>query len=421
MLFLSPLLAAATITAITAASPALVARISADTVGTPSVAASSTAATESTTTSATGATLLVSDSAPGAARAPEKEIRITVDSANSQIIVSTGPFHLPAKPGEMKGMHDMQGMQSMQGMEGMEGMEHHEMSHFMRFDWPVDGWLRGFRVDMTDASGKPLPGKLLHHLIGVNLDRRQLVYHAVERLFGWGSETDPVELPSGLAVPLEHGEHLGMYAMFDNETGKDVDAYLRLTIPYVSTDDGSHSKAVLPLYIDVNNVVGGTTTFDVPPGKSTKSYDFELPTSVRVLAVGGHLHDYGKSVSLEDAESGKVLVKLKAKRDKKGHVEGVGRFVFGFNTDALHLLAGHRYRVVGEYDNPTDSTLKDGGMAHINGAIIPDDMSKWPALDLNDPLVRKDIASLPAGGVQASDDGDVTSNGDTPRIQKPDP
>ena len=407
MLFLSPLLAAATITTITAASPetTVVARISADTVGAPSGTPS----------------VAPSGAAPGTARTAEKEIRITVDSANSRIIVSTGPFHLPAKPGEMKGTHDMHGMENMQGMEGMEGMEHHEMSHFMRFDWPVDGWLRGFRVDMTDASGKPLPGKLLHHLIGVNLDRRQLVYHAVERLFGWGSETDPVELPSGLAVPLEHGEHLGMYAMFDNESGKDVDAYLRLTIPFVFTDDGSHPKAVLPLYVDVNNVIGGTTTFDVPPGKSTKSYDFELPTSVRVLAVGGHLHDYGKSVSLEDAESGKVLVKLKAKRDKKGHVEGVGRFVFGFNTDALHLLAGHRYRVVGEYDNPTDSTLKDGGMAHINGAIIPDDMSKWPVLDLDDPLVRKDIASLPTGGVQRSSDGDVTSNGDTPRIQKRDP
>lgn len=359
--------------------------------------------------------------APATATAPgptDSEVHITVDSVNSNIIVSTGPFHLPASAGEM---HDMPGMESMQGMEGMEGMEHHELSHFMRFDWPVDGWLRGFRVDMTDASGKPLEGKLLHHLIGVNLDRRQLVYHAVERLFGWGSETDPVLLPSGLAVPLKPGEKLGMYAMFDNETGKDVDAYLRLTIPYQSTDDGSHPIAVLPLYIDVNNVIGGATTFDVPPGKSSKGYEFELPTSIKVIAVGGHLHDYGSSVRLEDAESGKVLVKLKAKRDKKGHVKSVGRFVFGYNVDALHLRAGHRYRVVGEYDNPTDSTLQDGGMAHINGAIIPDDMSKWPVLDRNDPQVRKDIASLPTGGVYTSD-GEVSDDEALrARSQKPDP
>ena len=401
MLFLSPLLAAAAAAQIAAVTPAQAppARMDMDTAG------------------GVGAVRSVSDSMKGFAGA---QMSVTVDSANSQIIVSTGPFRLPAKPAGMKGM-DMHGMHDMEGMEGMEGMEHHTLSHFMRFDWPVHGWLRGFRVDMTDASGKPLQGKLLHHLIGVNLDRRQLVYHAVERLFGWGSETDPVELPSGLAVPLKDGEHLGMYAMFDNETGKDVEAYLRLTIPYVSTSDDSHPKAVLPLYIDVNNVIGGTTTFDVPPGKSKHSFEFELPTSVRVLAVGGHMHDYGESVSLEDAESGKVLVKLKAKRDKKGHVEGVGRFVFGFNTDALHLVAGHRYRVVGVYDNPTDSTFEDGGMAHVNGAVVPDDVSKWPVLDPNDPQVKKDIASLPTGGVQSSANGEVTSEVSVPHTHKIDP
>ncbi|HEY9428949.1 MAG TPA: hypothetical protein VIR34_17445 [Gemmatimonadaceae bacterium] len=395
MLVLSPLLAAVAAANIAAATPAHPpqARMIMD-------------------TAAGAATVLSgSDSTNGSAGT---RMSITVDSANSQIIVSTGPFLLPAKPAGMAGM-------DMHGMEGMEGMEHHTLSHFMRFDWPVHGWLRGFRVDMTDASGKPLPGKLLHHLIGVNLDRRQLVYHAVERLFGWGSETDPVELPSGLAVPLKDGEHLGMYAMFDNETGKEVEAYLRLTIPYVSTSDGSRPKAVLPLYVDVNNVVGGTTTFDVPPGKSKHSFEFEIPTSVRVLAVGGHLHDYGESVSLEDGETGKLLVKLKAKRDRKGHVEGVGRFVFGYNTDALHLVAGHRYRVVAEYDNPTDSTLMDGGMAHINGAVVPDDVSKWPALDRNDPLVKKDIASLPTGGIQSSAGGEVTSEVSAPHTHKIDP
>jgi hypothetical protein len=406
MLILSPLLIAVTATNIAALSPApaMGLAIHSDT------ASRSTATTTSTTTT----------SARHPAPAPaDKQVRIAVDSANSRIVVTTGPFHLPASAGEMQGMHGMHDMPGMEKMKGMEGMEHHELSHFMRFDWPVDGWLRGFRVDMTDASGKPLPDNLLHHLIGVNLDRRQLVYHAVERLFGWGSETDPVELPSGIAVPLKPGERLGMYAMFENKTGKDVDAYLRLTIPYEPTDDGSHPTAVLPLYVDVNNVIGGVTTFDVQPGKSTKSYEFELPTSVRVIAVGGHMHDYGKSVALEDVESGKVLVKLKAKRDKNGKVKGVSRFVFGYNTDALHLEAGHRYRVVAEYDNPTDSTLRNGGMAHINGALVPDDMSKWPALDPNDPLVQKDIATLPHGGVQPSNGELSERNG--PRVQKPDP
>jgi hypothetical protein len=202
-----------------------------------------------------------------------------------------------------------------------------------------------------------------------------------------------------MGVPLKAGDHLGMYAMFDNQTGHDVEAaYLRVTLLY-TPKKGNNPLSVLPLYVDVNNVIGGVTTFDVPPGKSTHSYTFELPVGVRVIAVGGHLHDYGSEVRLEDAESGKVLANLKAKRDDKGHVESVGRFIFGFGPDALHLEPKHRYRVVAEYENPTRDTVKAGGMGHINGAIVPDDMAKWPALNPNDPLIKKDVTTLPGGGM----------------------
>jgi hypothetical protein len=321
---------------------------------------------------------------------PAPPVHVTVDSVHSEIIITAGPFRLP----------------DMSGMENMDmGEMGHEVSHLMRFDWPVEGWMRGFRVDVQDAAGKPLPSSLLHHLIGVNFDRRQLVYHAVERLFGWGSETDPVELPKSLGVPLEMGEHLGMYAMFHNETGKDVDAaYLKLTLLYIPKQ-GNNPTNVFPFYVDVNNVIGGQTWFDVPPGKSSKSYEFELPVGIRIIGVGGHLHDYGSAVELQDGKTGKVLVRLKAKRDKEGHVEGVGRFIFGFNSDALHLEANHPYRVVAQYDNPTKETFRDGGMGHINGAIVPDDISKWPALDPNDPLVRKDIATLPSSSGMTSHGG----------------
>jgi len=151
----------------------------------------------------------------------------------------------------------------------------------------------------------------------------------------------------------------------------------------------------MPFYVDVNNHIGGVTTFDVPPGKSTHSYEFELPIGGKLVGIGGHLHDYGSTLELQDATNGKVLARLKARRDHDGHVQGVGRFIFGFNSDALALKAHHPYRVVAEYDNPTSETFKDGGMGHINGAFVPDDGATWPKLDLNDPLVKRDIATLP--------------------------
>src|SRR5918911_3674783 len=192
----------------------------------------------------------------------EPRLRVEVDSAHREIIVTAGPYRLPNMPMEM----------------------HHDGARpeVLRFDWPVDGWLRGFRIEMRDSAGAPLPREILHHLIAVNFDRRQLVYPAVERLFGWSKETDAVKLPKGVGVPLRPGARLGMYAAWHNDTGRDIGAaYLRVTLRW--TPRRSHPTPVLPLYVDVNNVIGGVTTFDLPPGKSTRSYEFTLRVGGRLI------------------------------------------------------------------------------------------------------------------------------------------
>ena len=108
----------------------------------------------------------------------EPQIAISVDSARGEVTITAGPYDLPNMPPDMAEMH----MGSPQ---------------VLRFDWPVDGGLRGFNLSMQTADGKPLPKSVIHHLIAVNFDRRQIVYQMVERLFGWGKETDPVMLPVG--------------------------------------------------------------------------------------------------------------------------------------------------------------------------------------------------------------------------------
>jgi hypothetical protein len=154
----------------------------------------------------------------------------------------------------------------------------------------------------------------------------------------------------------------------------------------------------LPIYMDVNLTVGGTNTFDVPPGKSAKAYDFTLPVGGRLLGVGGHMHDYGTRVRLEDVESGKVLTQVVAQRDSAGKLLKVGRKLFGVSGEGLKLKANRRYRVVGEYDNPTGETRVKGAMASMVGLFVPDDLKRWPAVDPRDPTYRRDLASLEVRG-----------------------
>ena len=76
----------------------------------------------------------------------------------------------------------------------------------------------------------------------------------------------------------------------------------------------------------------------------------------------------------------------------------VSRKLYGVTGEGLKLKANHRYRVVGEYDNPTGETMVKGAMAHMVGLFVPDDMSKWPAIDPADPTYQRDLASLQVRG-----------------------
>jgi hypothetical protein len=84
----------------------------------------------------------------------------------------------------------------------------------------------------------------------------------------------------------------------------------------------------------------------------------------------------------------------------------VSRKLFGVTGEGLKLKANHRYRVIGEYDNPTGETLVRGAMAHMSGLFAPDDMSKWPRIDESNPDYQRDLASLQARGTGAGAHGE---------------
>jgi hypothetical protein len=319
--------------------------------------------------------------------APEPTVTVSVDSSRHELTVTSGPFDLPNMPPMDHAMMDL-------------GMSHD--TRLQRFEWPVDGWFRGFRVELVDARGRRVPTHVMHHMIMVNFSRRQLLYSAAERLMGTGTETEAASVPKTIGVPMKPGMQLGMYIAWHNDTGADLQGVqLKLTMLWTPKNQNPPPVNALPIYMDVNLTVGGTNTFDVPPGKSRKAHEFTLPVGGRLLAVGGHMHDYGSRVRLEDAESGKVLTQVVAERDAQGKLMKVSRKLFGVSGKGLQLKAGHRYRVVGEYDNPTGELRVKGAMASMVGLFVPDDMKQWPAIDPRDATYQRDVASLQDRGAGA--------------------
>ena len=356
-----------------------------------------------------------------------------VDEAHQEVVVWAGPFRVePSAGGHAHGPPPAQGGHGAPEPEGQEtdktgdegnhadhagadehdhaghgpgedaedealpGHEGHTRSPVIPIAWPADGYFRGFALELRDGDGNVLPRSLMHHLIAVNFDRRMFVYPVAERLFGIGTETADLEMPKTVGVPLSEGQNLGFYVMWDNATGETLEeVYIRLAIPWTPAEEAGDIVEVMPLYVDVNNQIGFTNAYDLVPGKSERSWEFEPPVSGRFLMASGHLHDFGRVVRLEDAETGEVLLEIEGDMDADGLIHGIDLKVMGVWYGGIRLERGHTYRVVGVYDSPLEEVVPMGAMAHIVGIFAPDDMNAWPEARPNTELWALDLTGLP--------------------------
>ncbi|HEX3926622.1 MAG TPA: hypothetical protein VHW65_01380 [Gemmatimonadales bacterium] len=319
---------------------------------------------------------------------PHAPVVVRVDSARHEVEITAGPFHLPAMP---PGMDMMEMMGDMAG-----GHAAHLEQLITRFKWPMTDWLRGYHLEITDQNGKLLPQRTMHHMEFVNFDRRQLVYPLAERVLGIGEETATIMLPRTVGLPLTKGQEVGVFLMWNNDTGHDMDGVmLHFMLKSSPANLTPRPVAVLPFKVDVNSHPGMPDSWDVPPGPGTysKASIFTVPVSGRLLGIGGHMHDHGVEMRIEDVATGKVLAHVHAIRDSSGDVSGVSRQLLAVKGKGPHLRVGREYRMVAVYENHSTETLK-GVMAVIGGLFAPDNIKQWPAVDRNSAEYQRDIAVM---------------------------
>jgi len=321
---------------------------------------------------------------------PPPSVRVQIDSSRKTVTITAGPFTIPGNHAAAAAGHD-----------------HHAagaQTPFLRFAWPVSGWLYGFDLTVTDAGGQPLPRKVIHHVNVMNLERRALLYDAVERTLAVGSETDDVQLPRSVGFPLRAGTAMGLLAAWANDSHEAIEG-VRLVIRFrwSPTNLNPRPLDVLPLYLDVNyQRPGQSVSYDLAPGRTVRSFEFTLPLEGRLLGVGGHLHDYGEELYLEEVESGRQVVRLKARTGPDGKLQQVERRLFGVTGDGIRLREGRRYRLTAVYQNPTGATIPNGAMGIMIGLFAPADLRQWPRVDPTNPGIRADIEAL--GGLGSPPD-----------------
>jgi hypothetical protein len=250
------------------------------------------------------------------------------------------------------------------------------------WDVPVDGWLLAYHPRLVDVSGNSVPGTVLHHVAFWNENRADfLCPNKEEHIFGAGSEmTDWADVP-GYGYRVQKGDKIRIETMVYNPTAISYDkVYLEVAIPMqeVSGDGGAaRRKNVYPAWMDVKAC--GNSSYDVKPGKSEQSGEVVVKYDGVLLGVGGHLHDYGRQVVLQDVSRKETVATLDAKVDAQGHLEAVPVKLF-LQEGGYKFAAGDVLKTSAAYDNTTGRLLRDGAMGIAVGYFVPADDTKMAAL-----------------------------------------
>ncbi len=216
--------------------------------------------------------------------------------------------------------------------------------------------LKGARFDLVDQNGTTIsPHDVhLHHIVLTTSAREdQLCPGRPERFLGSGMERTPVKLWGPYTYLVSADDQWGAIYHVMNQTPPGTpakDVYIQYTLDYQPGANATNSR---PLDVYFQDVTGcGNSTFDVPGGGGAgsvfeKSRSWVAPRDGIAIYAGGHLHEGGINITLDDEEAGYTLCTGTAMYHENP------RHLSTINPCTLHHLvfAGHNYKVTARYDN----------------------------------------------------------------------
>jgi len=294
-------------------------------------------------------------------------IRVVDDPERKELAVILGPIDLPARAS-----HHMAQLPVQEGV------------------IPFDLTIRGYRTHIIDGDGEPVPRVVLHHMNLLDPGRRELFLPIMLRVLAASHETRPVSLPGWLfGIPMKGGSRFLALTMLHNPTEADYEGVtVHLTLEYERLAP-LPVYPVAPFHLDaMYPEVSARKAWDLPPGRSVKTWDASPAIRGLIIGLGGHLHAHASRLRFENLSTGEVLYDIRPRLDEDGEVVDIPALTHrGRGVGAL-VVPEHRYRITVEYRNPFDSVIEEGGMGSIAGAFIP--LEDWPAANPRQALFAAD-------------------------------
>jgi len=289
------------------------------------------------------------------------KLDVTDDPAAQTMTVRIGPVNLPAHSDHMAVMQPRD----------------------LYLTLPFDGWLVAFHPRLVDAAGNELPGKLLHHVAYWSASRPDfLCPNKPEHIFGAGSEMNDWPGVPGFGYRVADQDRILVATMFANPTATSYPkVFLEVRMEYRRAEQLNASGAaplhsVYPVWFDVMGC--RDSGYDLKPGPNVSRGQFTMKYSGILLGVGGHLHDYGRQLVLEEVAKKQPVATLDATVDPAGHLISVP--IVRFADHGLKLAKGEMLGVTATYDNPTGKYLADSAMGIVVGYFLPEDDAQFVAM-----------------------------------------
>jgi plastocyanin len=236
----------------------------------------------------------------------------------------------------------------------------------------VDGYVVGMDAEVVDAAGR-VQGRdrvMLHHIVFAKVGSPDYTCGGfTERFFAEGEERMAMSLPTGYGYPNKATDRWALLYMLMNHKPETLKGYIRYHVRYVT---GERRTTVKPVWLDVRNCSGPDPVFDVPGGGRsfstfTKTADFTMPESGRLVAGGGHLHGGGIRLELRNAT---CRTKLFESRPTWGgpkprpllHEPGPTKMSSFRSTEGIPVAKGQKLRLAAVYENHAPHTRVMGIM-----------------------------------------------------------
>jgi hypothetical protein len=186
-------------------------------------------------------------------------------------------------------------------------------------------YITGFRPNLTYANGATGnfdTGVMLHHAVLSSSAASDLTCPPRDqRFFASGNERTAISLPRKYGYRVRSGDRWNLLVDLMNMEDHAQTVYVDVTFRLRR----GRTTPVTPAWLDIGGCRG--SVYSIPAGFSDTHRQWRSPFDARVVAIGGHVHDFGRWIEATDETRGKRLCRSVAGYGTKpaymGHLESM--------------------------------------------------------------------------------------------------